>query len=93
MYLTYEESEELLKQIQEDLKNPVGPVSTPNLHLAVEKIRKNNNLQEEIKEIFTEANEYDVEKIKRKLNMFLQTNNLQYLEKVLYLTKELIKEN
>ena len=44
-------------------------------------------------EIFTEANEYDVEKIKRKLDMFLKTNDLLYLEKVLYLTKELIKEN
>lgn len=56
------------------------------------KIRK-NNLSDEIKEIFTEANEFDVGKIKRKLDMFLKTNDLQYLEKVLYLVKELYKEN
>ena len=80
------ETDILLKQIEEDLKNPVGFVPTPKIHLVAEKIRK------EIKETFTKANEYDVEKIKRKLDMFLKTNNLQYLEKVLYLTKELIKE-
>jgi len=52
-----------------------------------------SNLSKQIVEIFEEENEYDVEKIKRKLDMFLKTNDLQYIEKVLYLTKELIKEN
>jgi len=69
--------EKLYKQIQEDLKNILGPVPTPKLHLVEEKIRKDNNLINEINETFTEANEYDVDKIKRKLNMFLKTNDLQ----------------
>lgn len=90
MLLNYEDSKKLYKQIQEDLKHPVVP--TPKLQEVVE-IIKDNNLLEEINEIFTEANEYDVDKIKRKLDMFLQTNDIQYLNKVLYLTKELIKEN
>lgn len=78
--LNKKDYKKLLKQIQKDLKHPVGLVPTPKLHLVE-------------KEIFTEENEYDVDKIKRKLDMFLKTNDLQYLEKVLYLTKELIKEN
>jgi len=128
MYLNYNDSRKLMKQIEEGLKNPVGIVPTPKLHLAVEKIRKDymccDNCEhsreegcledssgceqedgvfifwepikidpEKIDDIFEEANEYDVEKIKRKLDMFLKTNDLQYLGKVLYLTKELIKEN
>ena len=92
MFLNYEDSEKLMKQIKEDLKHPVGLIPTPKLQLVVEKIRKNNS-SEKINKTNTEDNEYNVEKIKRKLNMFLKTNDLQYLEKVLYLTKELIKDN
>lgn len=78
--LIQKDYEKLLKQMKEDLHFPVSLVPTPKLHIAE-------------KEIFTEANEYDVEKIKRKLDMFLKTNDLQYLGKVLYLVKELIKDN
>lgn len=90
--LNYDYSEKLYKRIQEDLKNLVGPVPTPKIHIA-EEIKTDNNLSEQIKEIFTEANEYDVEKIKRKLDMFLKTNNVEYLGKAIYLTKELMKDN
>lgn len=124
MYLTYEESEKLFKQIKEDLKHPVELVPTSKLQEDVKKIRKDNqnvsllrcsncfneykSYEEDwehdlcswcgctpyfVKEIFTEANEYDVDKIKRKLDMFLKTNNIEYLGKARYLTKELIKEN
>jgi len=92
--LTYKEADKLFKQIEEDLKHKIGVVPTPKLNDAVKQIRKHNkNLSEQIDEIFEEENEYDVEKIKRKLDMFLKTNDLQYLEKVLYLTKELIRSN
>jgi len=92
--LTPEEADCLWKRIQEDLKNPVGPVDTPKLQEVVNQIREDNkNLSEEIDNIFDEENEYDIKKIKRKLDMFLQTKDLQYLEKVLYLTKELIRNN
>lgn len=102
------DTKKLFKQMKKDLKNPVGPVPTPKLHMVEEKIKEGfEKTQKNVKQLsdfimketifkketFTEANEYDVEKIKRKLDMFLKTNDLLYLGKVIYLTKELMRDN
>lgn len=44
-------------------------------------------MKNKIKEI-----EYEISKIKRKLDMFLKTNNIEYLNKANYLINEIINK-